>query len=86
MARHGRGGLFRDELLGQVKALCGTVGFCLSKGVLQAVAKVEDPDKIRDMAKLTAAPGLYSLTAVMRAVMAASLGASITCWSCSKPS
>src|SRR5205814_212879 len=55
VARHGRGGLFRDELLGQVKALCGTVGFCLSKGVLQAVAKVEDPDKIRDMAKLTAA-------------------------------
>ena len=54
-ARHGRGGLFRDELLGQVKALCGTVGFCLSKGVLQAVAKVEDPEKIRDMARLTAA-------------------------------
>ena len=54
-ARNARGGLYRDELLGQVKALCGTVGFGLSKGVLQAVAKVEDPDKIRDMAKLTAA-------------------------------
>ena len=53
--RNGRGGLYRDELLGQVKVLCGTVGFNLSKGVLQAVAKVEDPDKIRDMAKLTAA-------------------------------
>jgi hypothetical protein len=52
--RNGRGGLYRDELLGQVRALCGTVGFNLSKGVLQAVAKVEDPDKIRDMAKLTA--------------------------------
>ena len=38
-----------------MKALCGTVGFSLSKGVLRAVAKVEDPDKIRDMAKLTAA-------------------------------
>src|SRR6266851_5364086 len=54
-ARKGRGGLYRDELLGQVRALCGTVGFSLSRGVLQAVAKVEDPDKIRDMAKLTAA-------------------------------
>ena len=53
--RNGRGGLYRDELLGHVKALCGTVGFSLSKGVLRAVAKVEDPDKIRDMAKLTAA-------------------------------
>ncbi len=54
-AKNGRGGLYRDELLGHVKALCGTVGFSLSKGVLQLVAKVEDPDKIRDMAKLTAA-------------------------------
>ena len=54
-AKNGRGGLYRDELLGHVKALCGTVGFSLSKGVLRAVAKVEDPDKIRDMAKLTAA-------------------------------
>ena len=53
--RSGRGGLYRDEVLGQVKALCETVGFSLSKGVLRAVAKVEDPDKIRDMAKLTAA-------------------------------
>ena len=54
-ARNGRGGLYRDEVLGQVKALCETVGFSLSKGVLRAVAKVEVPDKIRDMAKLTAA-------------------------------
>jgi hypothetical protein len=54
-ARNGRGGLYREELLGHVKALCGTVGFSLSKGVLQVVAKVEDPDKIRDNAKLTAA-------------------------------
>ena len=54
-AGNGRGGLYRDELLVQVRALCGTVGFSLSKGVLRAVAKVEDPGKIRDMAKLTAA-------------------------------
>ena len=54
-ATNGRGGLYRDELLGQVRALCGTVGFSLSKGVLRAVAKVEDPGKIRDMAKLTSA-------------------------------
>jgi hypothetical protein len=54
-ARNGRGGLYREEVLGQVKALCETVGFSLSKGVLRAVAKVEDVDKIRDMAKLTAA-------------------------------
>src|SRR4029077_13419363 len=54
-AKNGRGGLYREELLGHVKALCGTVGFSLSKGVLQVVAKVEDPDKIRDIAKLTAA-------------------------------
>jgi hypothetical protein len=53
--RNGKGGLYRDELLGQVRALCGTVGFSLAKGVLRAVAKVEDPSKIRDMAKLTAA-------------------------------
>jgi hypothetical protein len=38
-----------------VRALCGTVGFSLAKGVLRAVAKVEDPGKIRDMAKLTVA-------------------------------
>src|SRR5476649_1624367 len=53
--QNGRGGLYREELLGHVKALCGTVGFSLSKGVLQVVAKVGDPDKIRDIAKLTAA-------------------------------
>src|SRR6266849_9948567 len=35
--RNGRGGLYRDELLGQVRALCGTVGFSLAKGVLLAV-------------------------------------------------
>jgi hypothetical protein len=52
--RNGRGGLYRDELLGQVRALCGTVGFSLAKGVLLAVAKVEDPGKIRYIAKLTA--------------------------------
>jgi hypothetical protein len=54
-AKNGRGGLYREELLGHVKALCETVGFSLSKGVLLAVAKVEDPDKIREIAKLTAA-------------------------------
>ena len=54
-ARNGRGGLYRDELLGQVRVLCGTVGFSLAKGVLRAVSKVEDPGKIRDIAKLTAA-------------------------------
>jgi hypothetical protein len=40
-------------VLDQVKSLCGTVGFSLSKSVLRAVANREDPDKIRDMAKLT---------------------------------
>src|SRR6266699_5616598 len=29
--RNGRGSLYRDELLGQVKALCGTVGFSLAR-------------------------------------------------------
>src|SRR5215472_9378008 len=33
--RNGRGGLYRDELLGQVKALCGTVGFSLARTVLK---------------------------------------------------
>src|SRR5215831_6161883 len=51
--RNGRGGLYRDELLGQVKALCGTVGFSLARTVLKTVANVEAPEKIRDMAKLT---------------------------------
>jgi hypothetical protein len=50
---NGRGGLYRNEVLDQVKSLCGTVGFSLSKSVLRAVANREDPDKIRDMAKLT---------------------------------
>src|SRR5437016_1800226 len=50
---NGRGGLYRDELLGQVKALCGTVGFSLAGTVLKTVANVEAPEKIRDMAKLT---------------------------------
>jgi hypothetical protein len=45
--------LYRDELLGQVKALCGTVGFSLSQSVLRSVAGAEEPEKIRDMAKLT---------------------------------
>jgi hypothetical protein len=54
-AKKGRGGLYRDELVEQVKALCGTVGSGLSKTVLQSVANINDPDKIRDMAKLTMA-------------------------------
>ena len=53
-ARNGKGGLYRGEVLEQVKALCDKVGFSLSKSVLQAVAKVEDPEKISDMVKLTA--------------------------------
>ena len=52
-AKNGRGGLYRDELIGHVKALCGTVGFSLARTVLKTVANVEAPDKIRDMAKLT---------------------------------
>lgn len=48
-----KGGLYRDELVGQVKALCGTVGFSLSQSVLRSVAGAEEPEKIRDMAKLT---------------------------------
>jgi hypothetical protein len=52
-ANNGKGGLYRQEVLDQVKKLCATVGFSLSKGVLQTVAKTEDADKIRDMAKLT---------------------------------
>jgi hypothetical protein len=51
--RNGRGGLYRDELLGQVKALCRTVGFSLAGTVLKTVANVDAPEKIRDMAKLT---------------------------------
>ncbi|MBL0158826.1 MAG: hypothetical protein IPP47_17210 [Bryobacterales bacterium] len=50
-----KGGLYRNELLGQVKVLCGKVGFGLAKSVLQAVAKVDDPERIRDMAKMSAA-------------------------------
>jgi len=50
-----KGGLYRNELLGQVKVLCGKVGFGLGNSVLQAVAKVDDPERIRDMAKMTAA-------------------------------
>lgn len=52
--KNGRGGLYRGEVLEQVKALCDKVGFSLSKSVLRAVAKVEDPDKVSDMVKLTA--------------------------------
>jgi len=53
MAKNRRGGLYRDELLGQVKTLCGTVGFSLSRTVLRTVGNVEEASKIRDMAKLT---------------------------------
>lgn len=53
-AKNGRGGLYRGEVLEQVKILCDKVGFSLSKSVLRAVTKVEDPDKISDMVKLTA--------------------------------
>ena len=54
-ARNGRGGLYRDELLGQVKALCGAVGYSLARNVLKAVADVDDAANIRDIAKLTMA-------------------------------
>jgi len=53
-AKNGRRGLFRDEVLGQVKALCETVGFSLSAGVLKTVGNADDAARIRDMAKLTA--------------------------------
>jgi hypothetical protein len=52
--RNGRGGLFREELLGHLKDLCETVGFSLSASVLKAVGDVDDAAKIRDMARLTA--------------------------------
>ena len=52
-ANNGKGGLYRQEVLDQVKKLCATVGFSLSKSVLRTVANADDPDKIRDMAKLT---------------------------------
>jgi hypothetical protein len=51
--RNGRAGLYRDELLAQVTSLSDAVGFSLARGVLKAVANVEDVSKIRDMAKLT---------------------------------
>jgi hypothetical protein len=47
------GGLYRDELLAQVESLCQTVGFSLARSVLKTVANVDDPAKVRDMAKLT---------------------------------
>jgi hypothetical protein len=50
---NGKSGLYRQEVLEQVKKLCATVGFSLSKGALRMVANTEDADKIRDMAKLT---------------------------------
>lgn len=53
-AKKGKDGLYWGEVLEQVKMLCDKVGFSLSKSVLKAVAKVEDPDKISDMVKLTA--------------------------------
>ncbi len=52
-ANNGKGGLYRQEVLDQVKKLCATVGFSLSKSALRTVANTEDPEKIRDMAKLT---------------------------------
>jgi hypothetical protein len=52
-ATNGKGGLYRQEVLDQVKKLCATVGFSLSKSVLRTVANTEHPDKIRDMAKLS---------------------------------
>ena len=51
--RNGRGGVYRGELLGHVKTLCETVGFSLARTVLKTVANVEDPDRIRETAKLT---------------------------------
>jgi len=50
---NGKGGFYRQELLEQVKELCTTVGFSLSRNVLRTVARAEKPEKIRDMAKLT---------------------------------
>jgi len=50
---NGRGGLYRDELLSKVTALCETVGSGLAVSVLKTVAGVEEPGKIRDMARLT---------------------------------
>ena len=52
-ANNGKGGLYRQEVLDQVKKLCATVGFSLSKSTLRTVANAGDPDKIRDMSKLT---------------------------------
>ena len=51
----GKGGLYREDLLSQVRVLCEKVGFSLSRSVLRAVTNFDDPVKIRDMAKLTAA-------------------------------
>jgi hypothetical protein len=51
--RNGSGGLYRDELLGQVRSLCDAVGFSLARSVLRVVANVDDAGKVRDMAKLT---------------------------------
>lgn len=48
-----RGGLYRDEVLGQVNALCGSVGHSLSHCVLRTIANVKDPSRIHNMAKLT---------------------------------
>jgi hypothetical protein len=45
--------VYRQEVLDHVKKLCATVGFSLSRSVLRSVANTEDPDKIREMAKLT---------------------------------
>ncbi|MCZ2078356.1 MAG: hypothetical protein LC130_25575 [Bryobacterales bacterium] len=53
--RNGRGGLYRNELVAQVKTLCDTVGYSLARSVLQAVGKVDDPAEIRNVAALTTA-------------------------------
>ena len=49
----GRNGLYRDEVLGQVNALCGSVGHSLSQCVLRTIANVKDASRIHNMAKLT---------------------------------
>jgi hypothetical protein len=51
--RNGKRGLYRQEMLEQVRGLCATVGVSLSNSVLLMVAKTEAPDKIRDIGKLS---------------------------------
>jgi hypothetical protein len=47
-AKNGRGGLYRGEVLEQVKVLCDKVGFSLSKSVCRPWRRLH-PDKISDM-------------------------------------